>query len=122
MLKPNFLLTHKVPVVIYRRDKGGYVDGDWVEGAISEITIQANIQPVKPHELLQFPESERSKEWYKIYSAELMRTQLEGDNGYDADELYWQGNRYKVMKVQNYAMGILDHHKAWAARINLTPN
>lgn len=122
MLQPNFLLTKKVPVTVYRRVAGSYVNGEWVEGSTTTLTIDMNVQPVKPHELMQFPESERSREWYKGYSATLLRTQVEGVGGYDADELDWQGHRYKVMKVQNYAMGVLNHYKIWAVRIELTPN
>lgn len=122
MLAPNFLLTKKVPVTVYRRAAGSYLDGDWIEGSTSTLTIDMNIQPVKPNELMQFPESERSREWYKVYSAAPLRTQVEGAGGYDADEFDWQGHRYKVMKVQNYAMGTLNHWKVWAARIELTPN
>lgn len=123
MLKPNFLLTHKIPLTIYRREEGRYQDGEWVEGGIVEISIMGNIQPAKDHELLMFPESDRSKAWFKIYTAELLRTQKEGQDGYDADELSWKGERYKVMKVQNWleGMGILEHCRAMIVRVELTP-
>ena len=122
MLKPNFLLTKKVPLTIYRRVAGSYVNGRWVEGATTEVAIEANIQPLKDSELMLIPEADRSREWYKGYTDSLVRTQKEGVGGYDADEFEWQGNRYKVMKARNYAMGILDHFKFLAARIELTPN
>lgn len=128
MLKPTFLLTKKVPVVIKRRIQGSYVNGDWVEGTVSDVPIEANVQPVKPHELMQFPESERSKEWLKIYSADEIRSQVEGTGGWDADEFVWEsmedGKSYtfKVMKVYRFKMGVLDHWKGWAARREISPN
>lgn len=122
MSKPRFLLTKKIPIIIYRRTKGEYVEGDWVEGGVQEIIREVNIQPLKPSEILQMPESDRTREWYKLYCAEDLRTQLEGPNGWDADEFEWQGGRYKVMKVRNYSMSILDHFHAMAARIGPTPN
>ncbi|MNQ73282.1 hypothetical protein D3C85_880090 [compost metagenome] len=122
MLKPNFLLTKKVPLTLYRRGAGQYVNGIWQDAITTEVAIEANIQPVRDHELLQMPESERSKEWYKVYSDSEIRTQVQGDNGHDADEFDWQGYRYKIMKVRNYAMGTLNHFRAMAARIELTPN
>jgi hypothetical protein len=128
MLKPTFLLTKKVPVILKRRAQGSYVDGDWVEGGTSDVTIDANVQPVKPHELMQFPESERSKEWLKIYSADEIRSQVEGVGGWDADEFQWESMEdgklytFKVMKVYRFKMGVLDHHKGWAARTEITPN
>lgn len=120
MLRPQFLLTKKIPLTIYRKEKGSYVRGVWVDGPEVEVVVEVNIQPVKPSEVQMMPESDRTREWYKVYSADLLRTKQEGDNGWDADQFEWQGHRYEVMKVQNYSMSILDHFKAWAARIGPT--
>ena len=122
MLQPNYLLTKKIPLVIIRRTAGSYVEGDWVEGSTSNINIEVNIQPLKDSELMMMPEADRSREWYKFYTNTLVRTQKEGSGGYDADEFDFQGNRYKVMKVRNYGMGVLNHFRGLAARIELTPN
>lgn len=124
MLKPNFLLTNKIPFTIYRRSEGDYVDGEWVEGTIEEVSILGNIQPLKPHEILQLPESDRTRVWWKLYTSEKLRTMKEGPNGWDADEFEWKGDRYKVMKLDDWtdAMQILEHCKAYCTRIELTPN
>lgn len=124
MLKPNFLLTNKIPITIYRRVAGSYVNGDWVEGTTTNVPIEGNLQPVRPHELLMFPESERSKSWLRLFSDSLLRTQKEGIGGYDADEFDYKGERFKVMKVNDYlsGMSILEHCEAFAVRIELTPN
>lgn len=124
MLKPNFLLTHKIPLTIYRRDPNTWVDGEVIEGATTEVPIMVNIQPLKEYELMQFPESERTRVWYKFYTADYVRTEKEGIGGWDADEFVWNGDRYKIMKVQDWlsGMGILEHCRAYAARISLTPN
>lgn len=124
MLRPQFLLTHKIPLTIYRRSAGSFVDGDWVEGSTTEVGIYVNIQPLKPYEILQLPESERTRVWWKLYSADLLRTEKEGPGGYDADEFIFKGDRYKVMKVDNWleGMSILEHCRAQAVRIELTPN
>lgn len=122
MLRPQFLLTHKIPLTIYRRSSGSFVDGDWVEGSTTEVGIYVNIQPLKPYEILQLPESERTRVWWKLYSADLLRTEKEGS--WDADEFSWKGDRYKIMKVDDWlsGMGILEHTRAQAVRIELTPN
>jgi len=124
MLKPNFLLTHKIPLTIFRRSSGSFVDGDWVEGSTTEVAVQVNIQPLKPYEILQLPESERTRVWWKVYSADVLRTAKEGPDGYDADEFEWKNDRYKVMKVDDWqsGMSILEHSKAYCTRIELTPN
>lgn len=128
MLKPNFLLTKKVPITLKRRVQGSYVNGEWVEGTTTDVVIQANVQPLRDHELMQLPESERSKEWLKIYSADEIRSQVEGTGGWDADEFQFDSMEdgklytFKVMKVRRYKMGILNHHRGLAARISITPN
>lgn len=126
MSKPMFLLTKKVPLTLHRRTQGSYVDGDWIEGSTVDVVIQANVQPLKDYELLQLPESERSRDWQKVYSAEMMLTQVQGQQ--DADEFEWESMEdgqtytYKIMKVRRYKMGILDHWRAFAARKEITPN
>lgn len=122
MLQPQFLLTKKIPLDFFRKTQGQYVDGEWVEGVESTVTLEVNIQPLKEAELMLLPEADRGKQWWKIYCAEQIRMDKQGDTGWDADEFVYQGDRYKVMKVENYAMGILNHFKALAARMELTPN
>jgi hypothetical protein len=122
MLRPQFLLTHKIPLTIYRRSLGSYVEGEWIEGSTTEVAVQVNIQPLKGYEILQLPESERTRVWWKLYSADVLRTEKE--NSWDADEFVWKGDRYKIMKVDDWSVGmsILEHTKSYATRIELTPN
>lgn len=115
-------LTGKIPITLLRKVQGAWVNGKWVEGIETPVVIDVNIQPIKGHELLMFPEADRTKEWYKLYSASEIRTDKEGTNGWEADEFVYEGQRYKVVKTQTHRMGLLNHTKAWAARIELTPN
>ena len=119
---PRFLLTRTVPLTIYRQEAGSYVRGVWVEGPIVEVPIRANIQPLKPSEVQMMPESDRTREWYRLWTTDLVRTKQEGAQGYDADCCDWTGYRYPIMTAQSWDMGVLDHHEAWAARISVTPN
>lgn len=120
MLKPQFLLTKKIPLTIYRTTQGSYVDGEWVEGVETEVPLEVNIQPFKDQDLLLLPEADRAKEWYKLYCSEEIRTDKQGTSGWQADEFDYEGDRYKVMKVKFYKMGILDHYKAHAARLEIS--
>lgn len=124
MLKPQFLLTHKIPLTIFRKSEGSYVNGRWVEGSTSEIVLQVNIQPLKPYEILMLPEADRTRAWVKFYSADYARTLKEGIGGWSADEFIWKSDRYKIMKVDDWTngMGILEHVRVQAVRIELTPN
>ena len=121
MLKPQFLLTKKIPLTIYRTSaQGTYVDGEWVEGTAVEVVREVNIQPFKDEELLLLPEADRAREWYKLYCAEDLIAGKPGASGTIADEFIWNGDRYKVMKVKRYQMQTLDHFKAHAARLEVS--
>ena len=120
MLQPQFLLTKKIPLTLIRSAAGSYVDGEWVEGTETNIPIEVNIQPLKEAELMLLPEADRGKQWWKMYSASEIRMDKQGASGWAADEFVYQGDRYKVMKVENYAMGTLNHWKALAARMELS--
>ena len=120
MLKPQFLLTKKVPLTFYRTTQGIYVNGEWVEGTETQVPLEVNIQPFKDQDLLLLPEADRSREWYKIYCADEIRMDKQGTSGWSADEFVYEGDRYKVMKVKHYSMSILDHYRATAARLEIS--
>lgn len=121
-LTPGFLLTKKIPLTLIRSNAGSYVDGVWVEGTETNVEIQVNIQPLKEAELLILPEADRSRQWWKVYSASEIRMDKQGTSGWAADEFVYQGDRYKVMKVENTSMGTLNHYKALVARLELSAN
>ena len=122
----KFKLIGFSPVTIKRRSAGSYVDGGWVEGTTSDILVQMKVQPAKPLELMQFPESERSREWLKVYCDTNLRTQVEGANGFDADEFEWESvvdgvlYTFKIMKMYRFKDSVIDHWKGWAARMELS--
>lgn len=120
MLKPNFLLTKKISLTVYRKTQGSWVNGDWVEGTVTEVPVQVNIQPLKDNEILQMPEADRSRQWYKLYSGDVLLTEIPGASGNAADEFDWQGYRFKIMSVRRYDMGTLDHFRALAARVEVS--
>lgn len=128
MSRPQFLLTGKVPLTLYRKSPGRYVQGRWVEGEEVEIVIEANVQPMRDWELVQLPEADRTRDYQKIYSVSQMRALNEAADGWQADEFLWDAagdgvfHRYEIMKVRRYKMGVLDHYRAFAARKELTPN
>ena len=121
MLKPQFLLTKKIPLTVYRTSaQGTYVDGEWVAASADEVIREVNIQPFKDEELLLLPEADRSREWYKLYCAEDLIADKPGASGTIADEFIWNGDRYKVMKVKRYQMQTLDHFRAMASRLEVS--
>lgn len=106
--------TGRVTLTIDRSDGtgGSYVDGIWVEATRTPVTIDANVQPTGYKETLILEEADRSKKALKVYSPAPIYSEEENENG--ADEFDWEGDTFRVMKVLNYSMGILDHYKAIA--------
>lgn len=119
---PTFTLTKKVPLTIFRKTAGSRINGKWVDGVEQEVIIQANVQPLKPYEISLMPEADRTRNWIRVYTANYIQTLKEGEGGHAADEFTWNGERYKMMKVDIWQMGTLDHRKGLAVRFELTPN
>lgn len=115
--KPTFQLTNVIDIKVIRK-VGEWIMGKWVETVIPvEIIIEGNAQPLKFQEILQLPESDRTKEWIKIYTTDhLITAEESAETGNTADVVLFEGNTYKVMKQRHYRMGILDHSHALAAR------
>lgn len=116
--KPLFRLTNSTSVKVVRPSVTTYVNGRPVEGTPTEYTVQANVQPLKPYELMLLPETDRTKEWIRLYSDldQDIRPAKEGEEGWEADSVEWNGFVYKVMKQETWQMGVLDHYKTYAAR------
>lgn len=116
--RPNFQLTNCVNVT-RKRYTQVYVKGRPVTTVVSpDATLVANVQPMKFNELMLLPESDRTKEWIVLYLTpdQDIRTAKEGSDGYPADEVVWQSQSFKVMKIQKWGMGVLEHIKVLAAR------
>lgn len=121
--KPRFTLTNWIDLTVNRYNGGQYVNGIWTIDTTPEtFTVEANVQPMKYTDLLMLPESDRTKEWIKVYVAlndanhYQIRTAREGNGGWEADRFFWHSDEYKIMRIQHYEMGVLDHWKCLAAR------
>lgn len=113
---PKFQLTHFTEVTIKRFPPGEMVKGKWVKGIPFNVVVEANVQPARHKDLMMMTESDRTKEWIKVFSRDVIRTAKEGDGAYDSDVVLWDGFEYKVMKSRNFSMGVLDHFEVLAAR------
>lgn len=124
MSLPSFTLTRKLPVTVYRKGKDTIVKGRPVPAVETSFIVEGNVQPAVSKDLQIIPEADRTKEWIKIYVAVsgILRTARQGSDGYEADEIEWEGDRYKVMRLQSWRMGVLDHVRALCARVEISAN
>lgn len=114
---PIFQMTGKVPLTL-KRYAEGYRDeyGKWFDGTIETVEIEANIQPLGYRDLIAMPESDRTKELVRVFSASEIRGTVEGVAKQLPDTFEWQGNTFTVIRVYKFSMGVLDHYKAIASR------
>lgn len=122
MRNPPLLLTGHVTLEITRREAETIVRGRPVPGAESVVQVVCNVQPVlKSTDTYLLPEADRTRATLKVYTkGAALRQRKEGPDGWAADRFYWNGDLYEVMKVIQYQMRVLDHHKALCARVELT--
>jgi len=89
-------------------------NGRWVDGGITNITINAVVQVANADDVQILPEGERTNEIIKVHSISLMQTASE--SGQDtADLINYQGKQYKVMSDFNRAT-LGGYYKALAVR------
>ena len=117
---PQFLLTRKTSITVLRQGAGSWVKGRWVDGTEAELPIEANVQPLRGHELQNLPESERSKDSIKVYCVETLNTAEEVGKT-KADIVVWEGKRWQAIRTMTYKMGVLDHTKTICYRLPETP-
>ena len=82
--------------------------------------MEANVQPLRGHELLSLPESDRTKDSIKVYCVETLNTLSEVGQT-KADLVIWEGKKYQAIRPMTYKMGVLDHTKTICYRLPETP-
>lgn len=118
---PRFTLTHSVPIDVLRARPGYWNEkGRWIAGERETLPVQANVQPMRGHELVVLPEADRSKESIKVYCVEALQT-VEDVKQEEADIIVWNGKKFRATRTLTYKMGVLDHTKTICVRFPETP-
>jgi hypothetical protein len=104
-------------VTVTRAAAGSYVDGRWVAGSTSTLTVTASAQPhrARPDELLHLPEADRTRESLRLYTETELQTADE-ETQTPADLVTWDGEQWEVVRVESWPLG-LAHYKAIALRV-----
>lgn len=108
------------PFTVKRKTPGTYVNGFWVEGAETQITIQASQQPATVDEMQTLPEGRRKGETFKYYtSTELYAaTQADGEiEAKSADIIVTTRGNYEVIDCQVHQSNVINHFKVFAVRV-----
>lgn len=102
---------------VIRRSSGSHVDGYWVEGTETNITIKASVQPLKVSEIEALPEGKRSGSAVKIYSDVKLipaKQATEETQPVSADIILYAGSKWEIVACAAFQSGIIPHYKAYA--------
>jgi len=106
------------PFAVFRRDvtlrrpaAGSYSGGRWVEGARTDSTIQASVQPVRPEEMALVPENRRHEARYSLFTSTLLRAANEHTQT-NADYVVVDGEEMEVLGADHWQNGIISHYRA----------
>ena len=123
VLPLSFLLTKKKKLVVSRSDQGTFENGRYTPATPKQIIVEANVQPTtKWNDRIILEPGDRSRPMLKVYSVCPLRMVKEGPNGWAADTFVWQedGQTYEIKAVHPYQMGVMDHYKCIAVRVERT--
>lgn len=115
-----------VPVNLYRKNPGAYVDGRWVEGGETLIVILASIQPTTGEEMLSIPEGRRDRKTYALFTKTPVEVIHGVNNSTNPDQVEIYGERYEVTRVEVWqnnpsVFGIVNHYKIYASALEAIP-
>ena len=113
----------RVPLVAQRKALGSYVNGIWVEGALTPLPFTASIQPTTGEELLSLPEGRRDRKTYALFTSTKLNVARTGIN---PDLVTVFGEVYEVVKVDIWQnrpdiFGIINHYKVIVSALEAIP-
>lgn len=89
-------------LTVERTDPGAYVDGLYVQGAVSTFKSLISPQQPTPKELQVLSEGERDKDIMMFISKRKLRTDDDGNN-IVADVILYDNSKYRVIKLADWS-------------------
>lgn len=107
-------MSFRFPQTIKRSAPGTYVNGVFVNGATTEISIQASIQPVTGEDMKTLPEGRRLSDYVKVYTDTLIQNVADGQQ---PDRILWRGHEYEALSMDVRQMAVINHYKVIFSRV-----
>lgn len=109
----------RVPLNVYRKNSGSYVNGVWVQVGETTIPITASIQPTTGEEMLSLPEGRRNRKTYSLFTSTKINLITTSTN---PDQIDIFGERYEIIRVEPWqnnppVFGIVNHFKFYASAL-----
>jgi len=98
-------LINKETYAVKRTATGSYTDGIFVAGAVTNLTVKGNCQPVSGNEILQISEGDRKRQVIKIYTTEELMLN---------DIVTVDNKEFEAHPIENWSrQGKLQHYKTF---------
>jgi hypothetical protein len=104
------------PITIKRRAPGSYVNGFFVQGAESTLTINASVQPAGERDVQLLPEGRRDAGAFRLFTDSVLQVAQEG-TGKNNDVALLAGAEYEIMAEMPWQNSIIPHRVYVAARV-----
>lgn len=116
----------RIPLNLYRKNAGAYVNGQWVEGGETLIVITASVQPTSGEELLSIPEGRRNRKNYALFTSTPIDLLHGLNDSINPDQIEIYGERYEIVRVEVWqnnppVFGIVNHYKFYASALEAIP-
>ena len=96
---------------------GGYVDGDYQDGATTTFTAVISLQPITGQELVLLKEGNRSKRYLRGYTSTRLFTETESSAS-NADRIEYDSQIFEVLEVEKWTPMDLNHYSVLLAQVN----
>ncbi len=105
----------RIPLTLYRKNTGSYVNGQWIEGTETAIPITASVQPLTGEDVLLLPEGRRNSKSYALFTSTPIKT-LNTNNTKNTDQIQIFGERFEIIKVEIWqnnpsVFAVTNHYK-----------
>lgn len=112
----------RVPLNLYRKNPGSFVEGRWVEAGETLIPITASIQPTSGEEMLSVPEGRRNRKTYSLFTSSKVEVIHGLNNSVNPDQIEIYGERYEIVQVEVWQnnppiFGVVNHYKFYASAL-----
>ena len=106
------------PLTVRRKTGGGYEDGLWVPGTVTEFTARYSVQPTSPDDMQSLPEGRRERRAYTLFGdTPLLSVGVENPDLVSVD-----GEWYEVAAVQEWRNTLIPHTRAIVTRLEDQPS
>lgn len=109
-------MSFRKPFTVKRTIPGAYVNGVYVEGSETTLTIHASVQPVSGQDMVSVPEGRRASDVVKVYTSSDLFAQGDAGSGQSPDRLVYLGKDYEIYTKDVNQNGVISHFKYYAVK------